>query len=162
MILRSVSVFILLKTKEQCEKLRSSTPSLISSKGGATANRNVQGRGRKYGLSLTVVSQRPSEVSETVLAQCSNFITLRLTNHADQDYVRRLLPDNAEAVTDLLPSLGPGECVVVGDAVFFPTIVQMEKPHPEPHSQSVKVRQELRELWRDVTFDDVISKWRRE
>ncbi len=122
----------------------------------------VAKEGRKYGLSLMVVSQRPSEVSETVLAQCSNFIALRLTNHADQDYVRRLLPDNAEAVTDLLPSLGPGECVVVGDAVILPTIVQMDKPTPEPHSQSVKVRQEWKEPWRDVTFDEVISKWRRE
>ncbi len=54
--------------------------------------------GRKYGLSLMVVSQRPSEVSETIFAQCNNFISLRLTNDADQAYVRRLFPDNANAI----------------------------------------------------------------
>lgn len=122
----------------------------------------VAKEGRKYGLSLMVVSQRPSEVSETVLSQCSNFLALRLTNHADQDYVRRLLPDNTDAITDLLPSLGPGECVVVGDAVLLPTVVQLDVPNPQPHSRSVKVHKEWRELWRDVTFEDVITKWRRE
>lgn len=63
--------------------------------------------GRKYGLSLMVVSQRPSEVSETIFAQCSNFMSLRLTNDADQTYVRRLFPDNANAITEILPNLAP-------------------------------------------------------
>ena len=58
--------------------------------------------GRKYGLSLMVVSQRPSEVSETIFAQCNNFIALRLTNNADQNYVRRLFPDNSSGITDIL------------------------------------------------------------
>lgn len=118
--------------------------------------------GRKYGLSLMVVSQRPSEVSETIFAQCNNFVSLRLTNNSDQNYVRRLFPDNSSGITDILPNLAPGECVVVGDAVLLPAVVQMPLPKPEPHSQSVCFHREWNEPWRDVTFADVISRWRNE
>lgn len=117
--------------------------------------------GRKYGLSLMVVSQRPSEVSETIFAQCNNFLSLRLTNDADQNYVRRLFPDNANAITEILPNLAPGECVVVGDAVLLPAVVKMPMPLPEPHSQSVKVHQEWKEQWREVAFAQVIERWRK-
>jgi len=118
--------------------------------------------GRKYGLSLMVVSQRPSEVSETIFAQCNNFIALRLTNHSDQNYVKRLFPDNSNGITDILPNLAPGECVVVGDAVLLPAVVQMPMPKPEPHSKSVQVHREWVEPWRDITFSDVITRWRKE
>ncbi|AGO55970.1 putative p-loop ATPase [Serratia plymuthica 4Rx13] len=117
--------------------------------------------GRKYGLSLMVVSQRPSEVSETIFAQCNNFISLRLTNDADQSYVRRLFPDNANGITEILPNLAPGECVVVGDAVLLPAVIKMPLPVPEPHSQSVKVHNEWKSLWRDVVFAQVIERWRK-
>lgn len=122
----------------------------------------VAKEGRKYGLSLMVVSQRPSEVSETIFAQCNNFLALRLTNNADQNYVRRLFPDNSSGITDILPNLAPGECVVVGDAVLLPAVVQMPRPAPEPHSQSVCVHKQWNEPWRDVTFADLIARWRKE
>ncbi|WP_236870729.1 ATP-binding protein [Burkholderia pseudomallei] len=121
----------------------------------------VAKEGRKYGLSLMVVSQRPSEVSETIFAQCNNFLSLRLTNDADQSYVRRLFPDNSNAITESLPNLAPGECVVVGDAVLLPAVIKMPIPNPEPHSQSVRVHNEWKEQWRDVTFGDVIARWRK-
>ncbi len=118
--------------------------------------------GRKYGLSLMVVSQRPSEVSETIFAQCNNFVALRLTNNADQNYVKRLFPDNSNGITDILPNLAPGECVVVGDAVLLPAVVQMPLPNPEPHSKSVQFHQEWSEAWKDITFTEVITRWRKE
>jgi len=122
----------------------------------------VAKEGRKYGLSLMVVSQRPSEVSETIFAQCNNFVALRLTNDADQSYVRRLFPDNANGITDILPNLSPGDCIVVGDAVLLPAVVHMPLPDPEPHSRSVRFHAEWQALWRDVTFRDVIARWRGE
>jgi DNA helicase HerA-like ATPase len=122
----------------------------------------VAKEGRKYGLSLMVVSQRPSEVSETIFAQCNNFVALRLTNDADQSYVRRLFPDNANGITDILPNLSPGDCIVVGDAVLLPAVVHMPLPDPEPHSRSVRVHSEWQAAWRDVTFKDVITRWRGE
>ncbi len=117
--------------------------------------------GRKYGLSLMMVSQRPSEVSETIFSQCNNFMALRLTNDADQSYVRRLFPENTNAITEILPNLAPGECVVVGDAVLLPAVIKVPSPIPEPHSQSVKVHNEWKEQWRDVLFSQVIERWRK-
>lgn len=122
----------------------------------------VAKEGRKYGLNLMVVSQRPSEVSETIFAQCSSFLALRLTNDSDQNYVKRLLPDNSSGITDILPNLAPGECVIVGDAVLLPAVVKMPLPDPEPQSQSVRVYKEWKEPWRNITFLDVISRWRKE
>lgn len=118
--------------------------------------------GRKYGLSLMVVSQRPSEVSETIFAQCNNFIALRLTNSNDQSYIRSLMPDNTSGIADLLPNLSSGEYVIVGDAVILPSVAKLDLPNPEPKSQSINFYNEWREDWKDVDFDEIIKRWRKE
>jgi len=118
--------------------------------------------GRKYGLSLMVVSQRPSEVSDTIFSQCNNFVALRLTNINDQNYIKNLLPNNANSITDILPTLSAGECLVVGDATPMPAIVKMEMPNPEPQSESIKFHKEWKEDWKDIIFDDVIKRWKKE
>ena len=118
--------------------------------------------GRKYGLNLMVVSQRPSEVSETIFSQCNNFIVLKLTNVNDQNYIKNLLPDNNSALVDVLPTLAAGECLVVGDAVPLPAIVKMGMPNPEPSSSNVNVYDEWNKDWIDVVFDDIIKRWRKE
>ena len=115
--------------------------------------------GRKYGLSLMVVSQRPSEVSPTIFSQCNNFVALRLTNKADQNYIKGLLPENTNSISDLLPSLASGEALVVGDAILMPSVVQLEKPSPEPQSASVDVFKEWSCEWKEPSFEDVITKW---
>ena len=118
--------------------------------------------GRKYGLSLMVVSQRPSEVSDTIFSQCNNFVALRLTNINDQNYIKGLLPNNANSITDILPTLTAGECLVVGDASPIPAIVKMEMPDPEPKSESIKFHSEWKEKWKEITFDEVIKRWKGE
>lgn len=126
--------------------------------------------GRKYGLSLMVVSQRPSEVSDTIFAQCNNFVSLKLTNMADQSYIKNLLPNNTNSIADILPTLAPGECLIAGDATPIPAIVKMEKPKPEPKSENVKVHEVWKEDWKDIenrensesiTIDDVLHRWRK-
>ena len=118
--------------------------------------------GRKYGLSLMVVSQRPSEVSETIFSQCNNFISLRLTNVNDQNYVKSLMPENSNAIADILPNLGQGECLIVGDATLIPSVVKLDMPNPEPKSQSIRFQDEWQTDWKDVSFDAVIKKWKKE
>lgn len=118
--------------------------------------------GRKYGLSLMVVSQRPSEVSDTIFSQCNNFLALRLTNRVDQSYIKALLPDSSNGLIDLLPSLNQGEAFMVGDAVLMPSLVQLPKPNPEPKSASVNVYTEWGSTWKDVAFDSVVERWRKE
>lgn len=95
--------------------------------------------GRKYGVGLLVVSQRPSDVSVTILSQCNNFIALRLTNDADQGVVRKLLPDSMENFTDLLPILDIGEALIVGDAVLLPSRIKMDPPTEENRPLSATI-----------------------
>ncbi len=118
--------------------------------------------GRKYGLSLMVVSQRPSEVSETIFSQCNNFIAMRLTNRVDQNYIKALLPDSSSSLIDLLPSLNQGEAFIVGDSVIIPSLVQLPKPNPEPKSASIDTYKEWAESWKDITFDKIVERWRKE
>jgi DNA helicase HerA-like ATPase len=94
--------------------------------------------GRKYGVGLVVISQRPSEVNRTVLSQCSNLIAMRLTNGDDQSVVRKLLPDSLGGFGDLLPVLDTGEALVVGDASLLPTRIRVSEPKQRPNSGTVE------------------------
>jgi len=93
--------------------------------------------GRKYGVALLIVSQRPSDVSTTVLSQCGNVVALRLTNDLDQGTVRRLMPDSLQSLVDVLPILDVGEAVVVGDAVLLPSRIRVRPPKEKPLSATV-------------------------
>jgi uncharacterized protein len=93
--------------------------------------------GRKYGVGLVVISQRPSEVNRTVLSQCNNLVAMRLTNGDDQSVVRRLLPDSLGGFGDLLPILDTGEALVVGDASLLPTRIRVSEPTQHPNSGTV-------------------------
>lgn len=106
--------------------------------------------GRKYGVALLIVSQRPSEVNPTILSQCNNFIALRLTNTGDQAVVKRLMPDSLGALMDILPMLDIGEAVVVGDAVLLPTRVKLHKPTYKPTSATI-------EFWDEWNKEDAQS-----
>lgn len=90
--------------------------------------------GRKYGFSLLVVSQRPSDVSKTILSQCNNFLSLRLTNDTDQAVIKRLMPDSLAGLTSILPLLDTGEALMLGDAVLLPSRIRLDKPAIPPDS----------------------------
>ncbi len=116
--------------------------------------------GRKYGIGTIIVSQRPKEVSETVLSQCNSFIAMRLTNPDDQGYVRKLVPDALSGLMDMLPSLRTGEALILGDCVALPTRVMIDCPDPKPMSSDV----EFAKWWscgiRDMDVDRIVRRWR--
>lgn len=87
---------------------------------------NIAKEGRKYGVGIIIVSQRPSEVSETILAQCNNYIAHRLTTDKDREFIKNLLPENLLGLTNLLPSLGQGEALIAGDAAVLPARADIE------------------------------------
>ena len=101
--------------------------------------------GRKYGVALLVVSQRPSDVSRTILSQCNNFLILRLTNDQDQSVVRRLMPDSMSSFTEMLPLLETGEALLLGDAVLLPTRIRLDMPELKPASATRDFWTEWRE-----------------
>lgn len=98
--------------------------------------------GRKYGVSLLVVSQRPSDVSKTILSQCNNFLSLRLTNETDQAVIKRLMPDSLAGLTSILPLLDTGEALMLGDAVLLPSRIRLDKPAITPDSAT-------RDFWKE-------------
>ncbi|AEG01009.1 ATP-binding protein [Methylomonas methanica] len=116
--------------------------------------------GRKYGVSIGVVSQRPTELSETMLAQCSTFICLRTTNPDDQEYIRGLVPEAEGDLTDILTSLGRGEALVLGEAAPLPTRVQIYRPNPEPKSNDVDYFTGWREGPDDLDVEGIVNNWR--
>lgn len=97
----------------------------------------ISKEGRKYGIGLVVISQRPSEVNRTVLSQSNNFIAMRLTNVDDQSVVKRLLPDSLGDYAEMLPILDIGEALVVGDASLLPSRIRVSAPILKPRSATI-------------------------
>ncbi|KZD06124.1 ATP-binding protein [Thalassospira xiamenensis] len=118
--------------------------------------------GRKYGVGLVVISQRPAEVNRTVLSQCNNVVAMRLTNGEDQSVIKRLLPDSLGSFGDLLPVLDVGEALVVGDASLLPTRVRVAEPKYKPNSATV----EFWDRWNDKQAisdtERAVHSWRKQ
>lgn len=115
--------------------------------------------GRKYGVTLLLSSQRPSEISETIFAQCNNFLALRLTNPNDQNYVKRLLPDTSGSLVEKMPSLKAGECILVGDAVTIPPIVHIEECDPKPSSNDIPYLDLWKTEWKELDISAIKDEW---
>lgn len=105
----------------------------VSGYAGAAVRRVVK-EGRKYGIGAMVVSQRPSELDETILSQCGTFFALRLSNSNDQSRIKAIVPDSLEGLTNLLPALRTGEAVILGEAVQIPIRVRLPLIEPRPKS----------------------------
>jgi len=118
--------------------------------------------GRKFGVGALVISQRPSEISETILAQIGTLIALRLTNSSDQSIVKSSSPDNLNSLIDLLPSLRIGEAVIVGESIRIPSRIRVKLNNPRPASEDPR----LVECWSqahttsDNNYKSVVTKIR--
>ena len=99
----------------------------------------VAKEGRKYGLIFNLISQRPVEISETVISQCSNFMIFKMNHPRDLDYIKKMLPNINAEIVEKQKTLQPGTCVAFGKAFKVPLIIQMELPNPEPHSSNCDV-----------------------
>jgi len=117
--------------------------------------------GRKYGVGGIVVTQRPSELDETVLSQCGTFFALRLSTPEDQGRVKAIVPDALSGLLDVLPALRTGEAVVMGEAVSIPSRVKVPLVDPRPRSDDPEVGKRWREkLVEKPAFTEAVSGWR--
>jgi DNA helicase HerA-like ATPase len=121
--------------------------------------------GRKYGVSLGLISQRPSELAETILSQCNTLIALRMSNEQDQHFVQRALPDAVRSLIDTLPTLRAQEALIVGEGTVVPVRVRFsDLPEDRrPHSADVP----FASLWSADTADDafvtdIVRRWRQQ
>jgi DNA helicase HerA-like ATPase len=120
----------------------------------------ISKNGRKYGVGLCVVSQRPHDVSETVLAQCSSFLCLRISNPDDQAYIRSMAPEASQGTFDTLASLAKGEVIALGEAVPMPVRFMMDQPDPPPNSTDIDYSAKWRSESIAIDVDRLVSRWR--
>lgn len=146
---------VLIVFEEAHNYLSSSTKSHSARK---TVER-IAKEGRKYGVSIMVVSQRPAEISETIVSQCNNFVALRLLNPNDQNYVRKLVPDAQSNFIDVLPTLRQGEAYIIGDAAAIPVRVLMDRPYPEPSGSDIRFYDKWRQGDAATDVPDVVNNW---
>lgn len=118
--------------------------------------------GRKYGVALMIVSQRPSDVSATILSQCNNIISLRLTNADDQATVRKLLPESLESLLEALPIMDVGEAMVVGDSVLLPSRIKIDPPTEKPLSATIDFWSRWQENVTNTDFALAVENMRRQ
>lgn len=99
----------------------------------------VAKEGRKYGMLLTLISQRPVDISENVISQMSNFVIFKLNHPRDLEYIKQMLPNISDDIVEKQKTLQPGTCVMFGAGFKIPLIVKMDKPNPAPTSSSCDV-----------------------
>ena len=95
--------------------------------------------GRKYGVLLGLISQRPSELSETSLSQCSNFLIFKMLHPVDVEYIRKMVPNITSEITKRLRILQPGNCIAFGSAFKVPVMIKLDMPNPAPSSSSCDI-----------------------
>ena len=137
----------------------------LSDRSDSTASEVVQRivkEGRKYGMGAMVVSQRPSEVNETVLSQCGTFFAMRLSNPSDRMRVQGTLPDGLVGLLDVLPILRTGETIVTGEAAKLPMRCRVTLPAKQhrPRSEDPEVSTKWRLKRRDEGYERVVASWR--
>ncbi len=132
---------------------------LVKFRASKNSIERIAKEGRKYGVTLLLASQRPSELSETIFSQCNNFIAMRLTNPTDQNYVKRLLPDTLGNLTEKLPSLQAGEALLIGEAVVLPSIVKIDKCDLPPSSNDIPYWELWKNEWKEADINDIKTEW---
>jgi uncharacterized protein len=125
-----------------------------------TAVNRIAREGRKYGVGVCLVSQRPSELPDTALSQCGTILALRLTNSADQATVRSALPDAVSGLASVLPSLRTGEALISGEAVVLPTRAALRRPAPEPRAADPTLAGWRRDPATEPEITAPVSRWR--
>lgn len=119
--------------------------------------------GRKYGVGLALVTQRPSELDESVMSQCNTVISMRMGNEEDQEFVKRVLPDSARTLVDSLPTLRTGEAIAVGEGVSVPVRLTFDRVPDEKRPRSADV--DFSEAWSKPienthVLEQTIKHWR--
>lgn len=127
------------------------------------AVQSIAKEGRKYGVGLALVTQRPSELDETVLSQCGTIIALRMNNTKDRGHIRSAIQDELQTMIDLLPSLRTGEGIISGEGVKIPSRVQFYKLANAPKSEDPIVSEKWMQNKDDVSesdYEKLVSLWR--
>ena len=117
----------------------------------------VAKEGRKFGVSLLLVSQRPSEINKTILSQCANYIVLKLSNDNDKQLIKSLLPDGSKSIIDSVNLFKPGDCLVVGDCADITFKINLDMPSEVPNSFTINTA----DIWqeeKELNIENLLNK----
>jgi hypothetical protein len=123
---------------------------------------HISRAGRKYGVGLCVVSQRPHEVSETVLSQCGTYLCLHISNPDDQAYMRDMVPESSAGTFAAITTLSSGEVVALGSAVPMPVRFRMNMPNPPPNSSDVDYAGKWGKGGEEIDVKQLVRNWHRQ
>ena len=128
----------------------------------STTVQNISKEGRKYGVGLMLVTQRPSELDETVLSQCGTMVALRMNNSKDRGHIKSAIQDELHTIVDLLPSLRTGEGIISGEAVKIPSRIKFNKVSNAPKSTDPKASEKWLHEKKDIEkeYQTLINLWR--
>jgi hypothetical protein len=139
--------------------------------GASSAVKRIIKEGRKYGIGVILVSQRPSEINSTILSQCGTIIALRIANSKDRSQISTTVSENLEGLFDMLPTLRKGEAIIVGEAVQIPvrTLIYPPSKDRKPDSDDPVIFNQFSELpggWnkpiKDSNYENVLQVWRQQ
>jgi DNA helicase HerA-like ATPase len=148
-----------------CEEAHRYVPARTDGDGQAVRRilERIAKEGRKYGIALGLITQRPSDLAEGVLSQCGTIISMRLNNERDQAFVRAAMPEGAKGFLDVVPALRNRECIVCGEGVSIPIRVRFDDLPAELRPASADPY--FSEVWSEPVTDDdaldrIVARWR--
>jgi uncharacterized protein len=135
---------------EEAHNFAPAEPRSDAEKRSITTTRQIAQEGRKFGVGLVVISQRPSRLDETTLSQCNSFIIMRMVNPADQAFVRKVVETLGEEEAKLLPDLDVGEALLSGQFINFPVLVRVKEPASKGEHEEEDAFKQLEEAQKAI------------
>jgi DNA helicase HerA-like ATPase len=135
---------------EEAHNFASAQPMSDAEKRSITTTRQIAQEGRKFGIGLVIISQRPSRLDETTLSQCNSFIIMRMVNPADQSFVRKVVETLGEDEAKLLPDLDVGEALFSGQFINFPVLVRIKEPASKGEHEEEDAFKQLEEAQKAI------------
>lgn len=120
---------------------------------------NIAKEGRKFGITLFVASQRPSELNKTIMAQCANYIVMKLNNENDKTMIKGMMPEGSSNVIEQTTMFSPGDCLVIGDAVPIPLKIHVEFATERPQSKTINFWSEWKKEKGNVNYGDYLKEY---
>ena len=120
---------------------------------------NIAKEGRKFGITLFVASQRPSELNKTIMAQCANYIVMKLNNENDKTMMKGIMAEGSSRIIESTTMFSPGDAIIVGDCVPIPLKIHVELAKERPYSKTINFWDEWKKETADISYDEELTKY---
>ena len=122
---------------------------------------NIAKEGRKFGITLFVASQRPSELNKTIMAQCANYIVMKLNNENDKSMMKGVVAEGSSGIIETTTMFSPGDCLIIGDAVPIPLKIKVELAKERPQAKTIEFWDRWKEERMVVDYTECLDEYLR-